>query len=98
MTLCMIVSYGLQTTQMNKKLPRVSSLNSTLTQYARDEDPKLRKMHLHLKVKPPQTWYYRISLIFRTLVILLQVDPTSSDEPKIVYEILYQIKNISIFT
>ncbi len=54
-------------------------------------------MHICLEVEPPRAWYYRISLNSRTLVILLQVDPTFGDEPEIVYEGYYQIKDTSIF-
>jgi hypothetical protein len=50
-----------------------------------------------LEVEPPRAWYYRISLNFRTLVILLQVDPISGDEPEIICEGCYEIKDISIF-
>jgi hypothetical protein len=42
----------------------------------------------YLEVEPPQAWYYWISLNFRSLVILLQVDFTSGDEPKTVYKVL----------
>jgi hypothetical protein len=49
------------------------------------------------QVDPPQAWYYCISLNSHTLVILLQVDPTFSDEPKTIYEGCYKIKNTCIF-
>jgi len=52
----------------------------------------------HFKIKPIRTWYYQISSNFHTLMILLQVDPTSSDKPEIVYEGFYEIKDTSIFT
>jgi hypothetical protein len=52
----------------------------------------------HLEVNPPQAWYYRISPHSRTLVILLQVNPTSGDEPETVCEGCYETENISIFT
>jgi hypothetical protein len=42
--------------------------------------------------------YYLIFPNFCTLVILLQVDPASGDEPEIVCEGCYEIKYISIFT
>jgi hypothetical protein len=42
-------------------------------------------------------WYYRISTNFRTLMILLQIDPTSDDEPKTVCEGCYEIEDTSIF-
>jgi hypothetical protein len=50
-----------------------------------------------LEVKPLQAWYYRISPNSRTLVILLQVDPASSDEPETVCEGYYEIEDIFIF-
>jgi len=49
------------------------------------------------EVDPPRTWYYHISLNSCTLVILLQVDPASSDEPETVCEGCYEIENTSIF-
>jgi hypothetical protein len=51
----------------------------------------------HLEVDPPRAWYYRVSPNFRTLVILLQVNPAFGDEPKIVCEGYYEIKDTSIF-
>jgi hypothetical protein len=51
----------------------------------------------HLEVDPPQAWYYRISPNFRTLVILLQIDPTFGDELETVYENCYESENTSIF-
>ncbi len=54
-------------------------------------------MRPHFEVEPPQAWYYRISSNSRTLMILLQVNPASSDEPTIVYEGYYKTKNIFIF-
>jgi hypothetical protein len=54
-------------------------------------------VHAHLEVDPPRALYYRISLNFRTLVILLQVDPAFDDEPKTVCEGYYEIEDTSIF-
>jgi hypothetical protein len=54
-------------------------------------------VHTRLEVEPPRAWYYRISPNSRTLVILLQVDPTSDDEPKTVCEGCYETKNTYIF-
>jgi hypothetical protein len=51
-------------------------------------------VRVHLEVEPPQAWYYRISPNSHTLVILLQVDPASGDQPKTIYEGCYEIKNI----
>jgi hypothetical protein len=51
-----------------------------------------------LEVEPLRAWYYRISPNFRTLVILLQVDPASGDEPETVCEGCYEIEDTSIFT
>jgi hypothetical protein len=50
-----------------------------------------------LEVEPPRAWYYRISPNSHTLVILLQVDPASGDEPETVYEGCYEIEDTSIF-
>jgi hypothetical protein len=50
-----------------------------------------------LEVEPPRAWYHRISPNSRTLVILLQVDPASGDEPETVCEGCYEIKDTSIF-
>ncbi len=54
-------------------------------------------MRACLEVEPLRAWYYRISPNSHTLVILLQVDPASSDEPEIVCEGCYETKNTSIF-
>ncbi len=54
-------------------------------------------MCAYLEVEPPQAWYYRISLNSRTLVILLQVDPASNDEPEIVCEGCYETEDTFIF-
>jgi len=51
-----------------------------------------------LEVEPPRTWYYHISPNFRTLVILLQVDVASGDEPETICEGCYEIEGTSIFT
>ncbi len=55
-------------------------------------------MRARLEVEPPRAWYYRISPNSRTLVILLQVDHASGDEPKTVCEGCYETKDTSIFT
>ncbi len=93
----MVTSYGPQAAQVNEESPLESSLDLTLTQHLRDEEPELREVHARLEVKPPRTWYYRISPNSCTLVILLQVDPASSDEPETVYEGYYETENIFIF-
>jgi hypothetical protein len=51
-----------------------------------------------LEVEPPRAWYYRISPNSQTLVILLQVDAASDDEPETVCEGCYETENTSIFT
>jgi hypothetical protein len=53
-------------------------------------------MRVHLEVKPFRAWYYRISPNSHTLVILLQVDPASRDEPKTICEDCYETEDISI--
>jgi hypothetical protein len=50
------------------------------------------------EIEPPRAWYYRIYPNFRTLVILLQVDPASSDEPETVCEGCYETEDTFIFT
>jgi len=54
-------------------------------------------VHARLEVEPLRAWYYRISPNSRTLVILLQVDPVSGDEPEIVCEGYYETEDTSIF-
>jgi hypothetical protein len=39
-------------------------------------------MRLHFEIKPFCIWYYQISLNFLAQVILLQIDPASSNEPE----------------
>jgi hypothetical protein len=93
-----ITSYGLQDAQANEEPPPESSLDLTLTQHPRDEEPEPKEVRARFEVEPPQAWYYRISPNSRTLVILLQVDPAVGDEPETVYEGCYETKNTSIFT
>ncbi len=54
-------------------------------------------MCARFEVEPLQAWYYRISLNCRTLVILLQVDLASDDEPEIVCEGCYEIEDTFMF-
>jgi hypothetical protein len=82
---------------VNEELPPESSLALTLTQHPRDEEPEPRKVRARLEVEPPRAWYYRISSNSRTLVILLQVDPASSDEPETVCKGCYETEDTSIF-
>jgi len=92
-----ITSYGLQTTQANEEPPLELSLDLTLTQHPCDEEPKPREVRACFEVEPPRAWYYRISPNSRTLVILLQVDPATSDEPETVCEGCYETEDTSIF-
>jgi hypothetical protein len=55
-------------------------------------------VHARLKVEPLRAWYYHISPNFRTLVILLHINPVSGDEPKTVCGGCYEIEDTSIFT
>jgi hypothetical protein len=66
-----VTSYGPQATQANEEPPPESSLDLTLTQHPRDEEPEPREVRARLEVEPPRAWYYRISPNSRTLVILL---------------------------
>jgi hypothetical protein len=92
-----IASYGPQTAQANEEPPPESSLALTLTHHPRDEEPEPREVRARLEVEPPRAWYYRISPNSRTLVILLQVDPASGDEPETVCEGCYETEDTSIF-
>jgi hypothetical protein len=69
----------------------------TLTQHPRDEQLKPREVRACLEVEPPRAWYYRISPNSRTLVILLQVDLASGDEPETICEGCYETEDTSIF-
>jgi len=93
----MVTSYGPQAAQMNEEPPPESSLDLTPTQHPHDEKPKPREVRARIKIKSPRARYYRISPNSRTLVILLQVDPASNDEPETVCEGCYEIKDTSIF-
>jgi hypothetical protein len=90
-------SYGPQAAQEDEEPPSESSLDLTLTQHPRDEEPESREVRARLEVEPPRAWYYRILPNSHTLVILLQVDPASSDKPDIVCEGCYEIEDTSIF-
>jgi hypothetical protein len=93
----MVTSYGPQAAQANEEPPPESSLDLTLTQHPRDEEPEPREVRARLEVKPLRAWYYRISSNSRTLVILLQVDPASGDESETVCESYYDTEDTSIF-
>jgi len=93
----MVSSSGPQAAQANEEPPPESSLYLTLTQHPRDEEPQLQEVRARLEVEPPRAWYYHISPNFRTLVILLQVDPASGDKPEIVCEGCYETEDTSIF-
>ncbi len=97
MVLRMATSYGPQITQVNEEPAPESSLDLVLTQHLCDGDPNLKEVCVHLEVDPPRAWYYRISSNFRTLVILLQVDPAFGDEPETIYEGCYETEDTSIF-
>jgi hypothetical protein len=93
----MATSYGPQATQANEEPTLELSLDLTLTQHPHDEEPESREVRARLEGDSPRAWYYRISPNSRTLVILLQVNLASSDEPEIVYEGCYETKDTSIF-
>jgi hypothetical protein len=97
MVSCMVTSYGPQAAQANEEPPSESSLDLTLTQHPRDEELEPREVRTPLEVEAPRAWYYHISPNSRTLVILLQVDPTFDDEPEIVCEGYYETEDTSIF-
>jgi len=93
----MVTSYGPQAAQANEEPLSESSLDLTLTQHPRDEQLKPREVRACLEVEPPRAWYYRISPNSRTLVILLQVDLASGDEPETICEGCYETEDTSIF-
>jgi hypothetical protein len=93
----MVTFYRPQAAQVNEEPASKSSLDLTLTQHPCDEDLTPRNVRAHFEVDPPRAWYYRIFPNYRTLVILLQVDPASSDKPETVCEGYYETKDISIF-
>ncbi len=93
----MVTFYGPQAAPANEKLLPKSSLDLTLMQHLRDEEPEPREMHTCLEMEPPRAYYYRIFLNSYTLVILLQINLASGDEPKTVYEGCYETEDTSIF-
>jgi hypothetical protein len=66
-------------------------------QHLHDEDFEPREVRARLEINLLRAWYYRIFPNSRTLVILLQVDPASGDEPEIICEGCYKIEDTSIF-
>ncbi len=87
MVSCTVTSYGPQAAQVDEEPPSESSLDLTLTQHPHDEKFEPLEVRACLEVEPSRTWYYRISPNSRTLVILLQVDLTSGDEPETICEL-----------
>ncbi len=53
----MVTSYGPQAAQVNERSPPETSLDLTLMQHSRDEEPEPREVCARLEVKPPQAWY-----------------------------------------
>jgi hypothetical protein len=53
MALCMVTSYGPQAAQADAESPSESSLDLTLTQHPRDEEPEPREVHARLEIEPP---------------------------------------------
>jgi hypothetical protein len=50
-----ITSYGPQVAQANEEPPPESSLDLTLTQHPRDEEPEPRELRARLEVELPRT-------------------------------------------
>jgi len=82
---------------VNEEPASETSLDLTLTQHSHGENFEPWKVHVRFEVEPLQAWYYRIFPNFRTLVILLQVDPAFSDEPETIYESCYKTEKTFIF-
>ncbi len=68
-----------------------------MTQHPCDKEPESREVCARLEVDSPRAWYYYISPNSHTLVILLQVDPTSGDELETICKGCYKTKDTSIF-
>jgi hypothetical protein len=98
MALRMVTSYGPQAAQTNEESPPESSLDLTLTQHPRDEELEPQKVRARLEIEPLRAWYYHILSNSHALVILLQVDPASGDEPETICEGCYETEDTSIFT
>jgi hypothetical protein len=92
MALRMVTSYGPQATQANEEPPPESSLNLTLTQHPRDEEPEPREMRARLEVEPPRAWYYRIFPNSCTLVILRKSTPLLVMNPKSFVKVVTKLK------
>jgi hypothetical protein len=54
MASCMVTSYEPQAVEANEKPFPKSSLNLTLTQHLRDEEPEPWEVHARLEVEPPR--------------------------------------------
>jgi hypothetical protein len=54
MALDMLASYGPQAAQANEEPPSKTSLDLTLTQHPRDEEPEPREVHTRLEIEPPR--------------------------------------------
>jgi hypothetical protein len=50
----MVSSYGPQAAQANEEPPPESSLDLTLTQHPRDEEPELQEVRACLEIEPPR--------------------------------------------
>jgi hypothetical protein len=93
----MATSYEPQAAQMNEEPTLELFLDLMLMQHPCDEEPESREVRARLEVDPLRAWYYHISPNSCTLVILLQINPTFSDEFETICEGCYKIKNTSIF-
>jgi hypothetical protein len=49
----MVTSYGAQIAQAHEESPSESSLDLTLMQHPRDEEPEIQEVHTSFKVKAP---------------------------------------------
>jgi hypothetical protein len=53
MASCMTTFYGPQVTEVKEELVSKSSLDLSLMQHPRDEDPKSREVCAHFEIDPP---------------------------------------------
>jgi hypothetical protein len=93
----MATSYRPQATQMNEKPTPKYIFRFHIDATSSWWRPTPQEVHACFEVNPLRTWYYYISPNSRTLVILLQVDHASGDEPETVCESCYETEDTSIF-
>jgi hypothetical protein len=87
-------SYGPQAAQADVKPPSESSLDLTLTQHLRDEEPKPREVHTRLEVEPPRVWYYHILPIPAPWRSYYKLTPLLVTNPKLSAKVVVKPKTL----